>query len=167
MGVLMRSLFLASAMLLILAGCYGDLDPCTFDNSVPACDLSRSKARATISAIDSAVAAERAKATISIKATQQVVEAEATQAALKSEATRQAISADATAASIVQQATQSYVNGEATKIAVSVSGAIERANVERAAVPYNSIFNVIVFWFLLPALLVLAVIIYGRRTMQR
>jgi hypothetical protein len=174
----MRRIAWLGLALFVLAGCYGDIDPCTFDKSVPACDVSRSKAQATIGAID-ADAALRAtqsaiyladqgtKSAISVKATKQVVQAEATQSAMNTEATRQAIAAAAAQSVVIYRSTQTSVDAEATKIAVNVGGAIERANAERAAVPYNAVFNVVVFWFLIPALLVTGVIVYGRRTVKR
>jgi hypothetical protein len=173
----MKRVFCALTFMLMLAGCYGELDPCSFDKSVPACDLSRSKAQATIGAIDADAAlratqsaiflsGQETKAAISADATRQVVQAEATHSAMNTSATRQAIGAEATKSAIVYRSTQTYVDAEATKIAVSVSGAVERARIERDAMPASSTFNVIVFWFLIPALAVLGVIMLGRRTIS-
>jgi hypothetical protein len=173
----MLRFIIALIVMFILAGCYGDLDPCTFDKSVPACDLSRSKAEATIGAINADAAlratqssiylrAEQTKSAISADATRQVVKAEATQSAMNTEATRQAIAAVQAQSAVIYRSTQTFADGEATKVAVGVSGAIERARIERDAMPANSTFNVVVFWFLLPALAVLGVIVLGRRTIE-
>lgn len=170
----MSRLLCALALMLLLAGCYGDLDPCTFDKTVPACAVSQSKAQATIGAIDadrymratqSAIflSAEGTKAAINAEATRQVVGADATHEAMRIEATRQALRAAATESAVVYQATRTSVNGEATKIALNVGGAIERSQAERAATPYSAVFNVVLTWFLIPAVLILAVFVYGRR----
>lgn len=163
------------ALLALLTGCYGDIDPCTFDKTVPACDLSRSKAQATIGAINddaalratqSAIylAGQSTKSAISAEATRQVAGAEATHEALRMEATRQALRAAATQNAVVYEATQTSVDAEATKIALSVSGEIERSKTEREAMPANAFFNVLVFWFILPALVIVGLIVYGKRT---
>lgn len=172
----MKRLIVAGYLLLMLAGC--TMDPCTFDKASPSCAVSSSQAQATISAIDadrelrstqSAIylAGEGTKSAISSQATKQVVKAEATNAAMNTEATRSAIGAQGTAQAIVMDATRTNVQAEATKVAVQVGAAIVRANAESAATPYNAVFNVVVFWFLLPVLVVLALIVYGQRTVKR
>jgi hypothetical protein len=162
--------------IVMLVGC--TVDPCTFDKSSPSCEVKQSEARATIGAIDadremrstqSAIflEAEATKAAINAEATRQVTGAEATHEAMRIEATKQALRTEATQSAVVYESTRTSVNGEATKIALSVGSAIERSQAERAATPYNAVFNVLVFWFLVPVLLVIAVIIYGQRTVKR
>jgi hypothetical protein len=163
-------------MLVLLSGC--TMDPCTFDKASPSCAVSQSQAQATISAIDSDrelrstqsaiyLSGEGTKSAVSSQATKQAVRAAATQAAMQADATRNAIGAQSTQDAVVYASTQTFVNGEATKQAVQVSGVIDRANAERAAVPYNAVFNVVVFWFLIPALVVGAFLIYGQRALKR
>ncbi len=173
MGKVFRTIGL---ILVLLSGC--TMDPCTFDKSSPSCAVSQSQAHATISAIDSDrelrstqsaiyLSGQGTKAAISADATRQVVRAEATQATMNTDATRNAISASSTQSAVIYASTQTFVDAEATKVFVQVGGALERANAERAAVPYNAVFNVVVFWFLLPALVVSALVVYGQRTLKR
>ena len=175
----MRRVGLVLGMLLVAAGGVSGctIDPCTFDQASPSCAVSQSQAQATISAIDadrelrstqSAIylEAEATKAAINAEATRQVTGADATHEAMRIEATRQAMRAEATQSAVVYQATQTSVDGEATKIAVQVGGVIDRANTERVAAPYNAAFNVVVFWFLIPSLVVVALIVYGRQVIK-
>lgn len=163
-------------VLVLLSGC--TMDPCTFEEGSPSCAVSHSKAQATISAIDSDrelrstqsaiyLAGEGTKAAISADATRQVVRAEATREALQAAATRSAISAQSTQDAVVYASTQTFVDGEATKQAVQVGGVIDRANAERAAMPYNAVFSVLLFWFIIPGLVVAAFLFYGQRIMKR
>lgn len=172
----MRLIVCWLAMSILLSAC--SIDPCSLDKSSPTCDTRRSEAQATISAIDadrslrateSAVylSGKTTAAAISADATRRVVKAEATQSAMIADATRQAITASQAQSAVIYKSTQTFVDAEATKVAVSVSGAIERANAERAAVPYSSLLNIVVTWFLIPAALVLAVLVYGRRMVHR
>ena len=147
-----RGLLLSLIVLVLLSACA--VDPCTFDKTSPSCAVKQSESQATISAIDSDrqlrstqsaiyLDGEGTKAAISADATRQVVRSDATREAMQSDATRSAISAQATQDAVIYSSTKTFVDGEATKQAVQVGGAIERANAERAAVPYNAIF---IYW---------------------
>jgi len=159
----------------ILAGC--SIDPCSIDGNSPTCDIRRSEAHATISSIDadralhateSAVylSGRATQAAISAKATKQIVQAEATHIAMNTDATRQAISAQSTQSAVSLSATQTGIDGEATKIAVSTGAIVERARIESAAAPYSAYMNIFLLWFALPAVAVLAILVYGRRSVH-
>ena len=162
------------ALLLVLSAC--SIDPCSIDGNSPTCDTRRTEARATIDSINSdsalratqasiQIGAEATKQAISVRATKQVVQAEATASAMNTEATRQAIAAVQAQSAVIYRSTQTSVDAEATKIAVGVSGSIERARIERDAMPALAQLNVVVFWFLLPALAVIGLIVFGKRTL--
>jgi hypothetical protein len=171
-----RGLLLSLIVLILLSACA--VDPCTFDKTSPSCAVKQSESNATISAIDadremrstqSAIylQAEGTKSAVSSMATKQVVQAEATQSAMKTDATRNAISAAEEQSKVIYASTQTFVDAEATKVYVQVGGAIDRANAERAAVPYNAVFNVVVTWFLLPGLVIGLLVVYGQRAVKR
>jgi hypothetical protein len=171
-----RVLLLVPIVLLVLSGCSSD--PCTFDKQSPSCAVSQSQAQATIGAIDadrflkgtqSAIMITRQadKSVAEAQSTRQAVNAEGTLAAMNIEATKAAIESAKKQSAVIYQSTQTFVDAEATKVFVQVGGTIERANAERAAVPYNAMFNVVVFWFLIPALLVGLLVVYGQSTVKR
>jgi hypothetical protein len=170
----MRRLVLIPLMLL-LSAC--TIDPCSIDKSSPTCDTRRSEAQATISAIDAErelratdaavyLAGQATKSAISSQATRQIVNADATHSAMNTQATRQAISAASTQSAVSLSATQTSIDGEATKIAVSTGALVERARIESAATPYSAVFNITVLWFVIPLAAVLAILIYGRRSVK-
>jgi hypothetical protein len=163
-------------MAIALTGC--TVDPCTFDKSSPSCAVKVSESQATISAIDGAremretdsavnKADQATKSALSSQATLRAMDADATRDASDAQATRDARNAQATQSAVVYESTRTSVDGEATKIALNVGSAIVRSKAENTAAPYNAAFNVVVFWFLLPALIVVAVIVYGQRTVKR
>jgi hypothetical protein len=174
----MRRLFLLPLMLPLIATLTAcTIDPCSIDSTSPTCDTRRSESQATISAIDadknlratdSAIylQGQAEKSAISSQATRTVIDADATHIAMNTQATRQAISAQSTASAVVMAATQTSINGEATKIAVSTGAVIERAKAESAATPYSAVFNIVLFWFAIPATAVAVVFVYGRRAVK-
>jgi hypothetical protein len=176
MGVLiMRRLLLLGSLGLLISAC--SIDPCSIDQTSPTCDTRRSEARATIGAIDSAnavratdsavyLAGQATKSAISSQATRTVIDGDATHIALQTQGTRQAVSAAGTASAVQLRATQTSIDGEATRIAVNTNAVVERARAESAATPYSAVFNIVLLWFALPALIVGAVIIYGRRSIH-
>ena len=153
-----RGLLLLTIGWLLLSACA--VDPCTFDKTSPSCAVKQSESQATISAID----ADR-----DLRATQAAIflKGQGTKSAIDIEATQQVARAEATHEALRQQATRQVIDGDATKIAIEVGGVIEKARAENAALPYNTFFQIVVFWFLLPAGAVLLLIVAGRRIVLR
>lgn len=143
----MKRLFILMIFLLALLPAACSSDPCWSGPNTPSCETSKAQSQATITALDGAIRAQT---------TRDANDARATDVAVKAQATAQAIRNDATRVS---------VSAEATRIALDTDTAIKQSQVQNAvALPREIILTVGLTLVMAGA--VLAVLVYGRRTLN-